>query len=433
MIQPDMGAAPDELMVPATPVAAAPPLFRRLLGDAVRVFCGQSAATAGTIVAGIIIVRIVGPAGKGSLAFAATIVTLLTTAFSGVTTAAVIAIARGHAKRTQAERTTLRAAVGAGAAAAPVRAARGAPTHRPPLFWAAAAATPALVSSAAVMLLQYRGQIGRAIGVQQIGSTGAALTGAAVVLLGGGIAGAFASWVAALVLSALAGRRRLGRGEPVDAPGGSAAVARIGVTTTILAVVAYLNLTIDIYIVAAIRTPVELGIYTLGIASGEMLWALGQSLVWPALGPIADLPREEAARLVVRLFRQIATIVGLAAIVAWFAGPLAIRLVYGERFAASGEILHVILPGIFAMAAELPLGSFVLLSLGGARPLLVLQITSTISCAVISLVGLPHYGLVAAAFATSLTYCMVLIVVAVLAIRGGVKLRALLSLADVHA
>jgi O-antigen/teichoic acid export membrane protein len=425
MMQPDMGAAPDELTVPTV---AARPLFRRLLADAVRVFFGQTAATAATIVAGVVIVRTVGPTGKGSLAFAATIVTLLTTAFSGVTTAAVIAIARGHAKRAQAENATLRAALIAGGAAALVLVPLGLLTHRDALVWAAAAAAPALVTGAAVMLLQYRREIGRAIGVQQIASTGAAFAGAAVVLLGGGIAGAFACWVAALAIAALLGRRRLGEGPVVDRAAGDAAFVRIGVTTTLLAVAAYLNLTIDVYIVAGTRTAVELGIYTLGIASGQMLWDLGRSLVWPALGPIADLPREEAVLLVTRLFRQIVAVVGIAAIAAWFVGPLAIRLVYGERFAGSAEILRTILPGIVAMAAELPLGSFVLLALGEARALLALQIASTLTCGAMCLVALPRFGLVAAAFTTSATYCAVFIVVLVLALRGGVSMRALVSL-----
>jgi O-antigen/teichoic acid export membrane protein len=425
MMQPDMGAAPDELTVP--PVAGRP-LFRRLLADAVRVFFGQTAATAATIVAGVVIVRTVGPTGKGSLAFAATIVTLLTTAFSGVTTGAVIAIARGHAKRSQAENATLRAALIAGGAAALVLVPLGLLTHRPALMWAAAAAAPALVTGAAVMLLQYRRRIGRAIGVQQIASTGAAFAGAAVVLLGGGVAGAFACWVAALAVAALVGRHRLGEGPVIERAGGDAAVMRIGVTTTLLAVVAYLNLTIDVYIVAGTRTAVDLGIYTLGIASGQMLWDLGRSLVWPALGPIADLPREDAVLLVTRLFRQIVAVVGVAAIAAWFVGPLAIRLVYGERFAGSAEILRTILPGIVAMAAELPLGSFVLLALGEARALLALQIASMLTCGAMCLIALPRFGLVAAAFTTSATYCAVFTVVLVLALRGGVSIRALVSL-----
>jgi O-antigen/teichoic acid export membrane protein len=420
-----MRAPSDELAVRSAPLAAERSLFRRLMADSVRVFCGQTATVVTAMLAGIIIVRTVGPAGKGSLAYAATIVALLTTAFGGVATASVLAIARGHVERTQAERATLRTALFAGVGAAGVLLVLSVFTpHRIALLAAAAAATPALIAAGAVMLLRYRGQIGRAILVQQIGSTGSALAGVVVVLAGGGVSGAFACWILALAISALVGRRRLGAAG-TSTPGGNAPMARMSVVTTVLAVVAYLNLTIDVYVVAGTRTPVELGLYTLGIASGEMLWELGKSLIWPALGPIADLPREQAAQLVTRLFRQITAIVGLAAIAAWFAGPLAIRLVYGERFAPSGEILRMILPGIVAMAAELPLGTFVLLALSGARSLLALQIASTVACAAICLVGLPHYGLIAAAFATSLTYCMVFAAVLVLAMRGGVTLRAL--------
>jgi O-antigen/teichoic acid export membrane protein len=424
-----MRAASDEFAVPSAAADAARPLFRRLLADAIRVFCSQTATVLAATLAGIVIVRAVGPAGKGSLAYAATIVTLLTTAFSGVTTAAVLAISRGAIDRKRAERSALRTALVAGAGAAIVLVAIAAATHnRIALLGAAAACIPALVASAAVMLLQYRGEIGRAVLVQQIGGSGSALLGAGVVLAGGGITGALAAWVLALSASALVARRGLGGVSAMPRASGAGTMAKIGVTTTLLAVAAYLNLTVDVYIVAGMRTPAELGFYTLGIGAGEMLWELGRSLVWPALGPIADLPREGAALLVARLFRQALAAVGGAAVLAWFFGPLAIRLVYGERFAPAGEILRVILPGIVAMAVELPLGSFVLLALGRARALLGLQIASTLACALICIAGLPRFGLVAAAFATSLTYCLFFFSVAVLAVRGGVTIPALLGL-----
>lgn len=423
-----MGVA-DEFAVHSAPVNAARPLFRRLLADAVRVFCSQTATVIAATIAGVVIVRTVGPAGKGSLAYAATIVTLLTTAFSGVTTAAVLAISRGAVDRKDAERSTLRTAIALGGAAATVLLVLALLTHNgTALFGAAAACVPALVASSAVMMLQYRGAIGRAVLVQQIGGSGSALLGAAVVLAGGGLAGAFVSWVVALSASALVARRGLGGAPAATASAASGVIARVGVTTTLLAVAAYLSLTIDVYVVARMRTAVELGLYTLAIGAAQMLWELGRSLVWPALGPIADLPRGQAAILVARLFRQAAAAVGGAAILAWFLGPWAIRLVYGERFAPSGEILRVVLPGIVAMAAELPLGSFVLLALGRARMLLGLQVASILINAAICIAGLPRFGLVAAAFATSLTYCLFFFSVVVLAIRGGVTLPVLFGL-----
>lgn len=423
-----MGVA-DEFAVHSAPVNAARPLFRRLLADAVRVFCSQTATVIAATIAGVVIVRTVGPAGKGSLAYAATIVTLLTTAFSGVTTAAVLAISRGAVDRKDAERSTLRTAIALGGAAATVLLVLALLTHNgTALFGAAAACVPALVASSAVMMLQYRGAIGRAVLVQQIGGSGSALLGAAVVLAGGGLAGAFVSWVVALSASALVARRGLGGAPAATASAASGVIARVGVTTTLLAVAAYLSLTIDVYVVARMRTAVELGLYTLAIGAAQMLWELGRSLVWPALGPIADLPHGQAAILVARLFRQAAAAVGGAAILAWFLGPWAIRLVYGERFAPSGEILRVVLPGIVAMAAELPLGSFVLLALGRARMLLGLQVASILINAAICIAGLPRFGLVAAAFATSLTYCLFFFSVVVLAIRGGVTLPVLFGL-----
>jgi O-antigen/teichoic acid export membrane protein len=183
-------------------------------------------------------------------------------------------------------------------------------------------------------------------------------------------------------------------------------VGAIGVGATLLAVVGYLNLTVDVYLVAALRPAAELGIYTLAIAIGEMLWNISSAMLWPALGPIAHLDRDEAARLAARICRHTVALVG-------------------EPFAPTGDLLRILLPGIVAMSGKTALGSFVLLALGRTRALLAVHVASTVACAFICVVGLPRYGLAAAALGTSVTYCLVFAAVAWLAVRGGLPLRLL--------
>jgi O-antigen/teichoic acid export membrane protein len=274
-------------------------------------------------------------------------------------------------------------------------------------------------------MLQYRGNVRRAIVMQQITSTGLALVTVVVVLAGGGLVGAFACWVAALTISAVIGRGGLHATSSTPAQSAGAAFGRVGAATTALAVVGYLNLTVDVYVVAALRTTAELGIYALAIAAAETLWHASRALLWPALGPIAGLDRAEAMALAARVCRHAMALVGAIALVAWFAAPVAIRLVYGEAFAPAGDLVRLVLPGVVAMAGEAALGSYILLALGRPRPLLVVHLVSTLACAAICVAGLPRFGLAAAAFGTSLTYCAAFVAVAVLAVRSGLPVRML--------
>jgi O-antigen/teichoic acid export membrane protein len=411
-------AAPQQL-------AAEAPRPGRLAADSLRILSGRTIGTVATALAAIFIVRALGPTGKGGLSYATMVLTLATTAFSGVTTAAMISVARRGVDRSAAERAAFRIAIIAGAALGAILLALGLLVHSQ---WALAggslALIPALFASAIATMLQYRGDVKRALVMQQVSTTGLAVATAVVVLAGGGIVGAFACLAGTLTLSAAIGRRGLHATSP---PSRVAAgiVGAVGVGTTLLAVVGYLNLTVDVYLVAALRPAAELGIYTLAIAIGEMLWNVSSAMLWPALGPIAHLDREEAARLAARICRYSVALVGAAAVVAWFVGPFVIRFAFGEPFAPTGGLLRILLPGIVAMSGKTALGSFVLLALGRTRALLAVHIASTVACAIICVVGLPRYGLAAAAFATSVTYCAVFPAVAWLAVRGGLPLRLL--------
>ncbi len=396
---------------------------RRLLADALRIFTGQAAGTIAAVLAGIVVVRALGPTGKGALAYATTAVTLATTAFGGITTAAMLAVARRGTDRSWAERHAFRLSAYAASATAVGLIGIGTFVHAQwALIGAGVALVPATYAAATEMMLQYRGDVRRAIVMRQISTTALAVATAVVVVAGGGVAGAFACWAGALVVSALVGMRGL---TPTAGRAGEAGIAGIGVTTTALAIVAYLNLTVDVYIVAGMRAAAELGIYTVGIAAGEMLWHLSGSLLWPALGNLADLDRAEAARLAAHLCRQTLAVVGAAAVVAWFAAPEAIRFVYGEAFAPSAEVLRIVLPGVVAMAGESIVGSYVMLALGRPRTLLAIQGTSTLLCAAACVVGLPRFGLPAAALGTSVTYVGAFVAATAIAARNGFSLQAL--------
>jgi O-antigen/teichoic acid export membrane protein len=194
----------------------------------------------------------------------------------------------------------------------------------------------------------------------------------------------------------------------------------------------YLNLRIDLFIVGALRGPVELGWYALAVSAAELLWQWSKALNWSAFGGLAGEEQGKALDLLAKLTRSILIVQSALALAAYWAAPRLITAVYGEAFAASVPVLRMLLPGIIAYSLEAAFGYFIMVRL--KRPLvnLVLQASSTVACALLTALLLPRYGLVGAAFATSLTYFTVtlLSILIVVKVTGLHPLRLIVP--DLH-
>jgi O-antigen/teichoic acid export membrane protein len=197
----------------------------------------------------------------------------------------------------------------------------------------------------------------------------------------------------------------------------------------------FLNMRISIFIVSIVLSQSQLGLYTLAIGTGEMLWQVSRAFAWSALGRIGSDTLEDAADLVARITRNTLAIVGSLGIVAYAIGPIAIVLVYGHKFEAAGVALRWALPGLVAYAAEVALTKFIILQLRRPITIIGVQLGAAALCATITIVGAPQYGILAAAAATSITYLVVTAVLLTIFLRGtSVSARQLLLLqpADVQ-
>jgi O-antigen/teichoic acid export membrane protein len=189
----------------------------------------------------------------------------------------------------------------------------------------------------------------------------------------------------------------------------------------------FVNLRIDVFLVSAVLGPRALGIYTLAVVTGEMLWSVSRPVVWSAMDRIAGAPLPEALALVARLTRNMLALQTLLATVVALVGPPLIIIVYGPRFALSGLVLQLLLPGMVAFAAEAAMGYFIVIRLERPLFLMATQGVAALVCAGISLAMFPAYGIVGAAAATSVTYCLVVIAQIVLLCRStGLAPAALL-------
>lgn len=170
------------------------------------------------------------------------------------------------------------------------------------------------------------------------------------------------------------------------------------------AIVSYLNFNIDVYIVLALLGTGALGVYTVAVGFGQLLWQLTQPLAFSAFGTVVSSEREQAAQLTAKCVRHALLWMLPFALVIVVAGPQIVRLLYGERFEYAGTVARYLLPGMLSYSAMPFFANYFSQQLG--RPLLMVYTngTSTIICALASLLLIPRLGIAGGAIATSVSY-----------------------------
>lgn len=177
-----------------------------------------------------------------------------------------------------------------------------------------------------------------------------------------------------------------------------------GMRTSAATLAGYVNLRIDVFLISALLGPRLLGIYTLAVSVGELLWSVSLPVVYAALERIAGDPFGDAAALAARLMRNVIALQVFFGVIAFIVGPRLLVLLYGPAFSEAGTVLRILLPGLVVYAVEAFLGYFILVQLQRPMLLFAIQTTSAVLCAGITLATLSRFGIIGAAAATSLTY-----------------------------
>lgn len=152
------------------------------------------------------------------------------------------------------------------------------------------------------------------------------------------------------------------------------------------------------------RDAAEVGIYSVAVYVGEMLWLLPQALtpllVHSSAADSADPDRDRTALRAVRIGLLVTLAIGIPLYI--LAGPL-LSLLAGGQYAASGASLRALLPGIVAFApAAVLAGDFI----GRGKPHWNTQasIVTLIINVMAALYLIPRHGAVGAGWASSIAY-----------------------------
>ena len=379
-------------------------------GQAALVFIGNSSGYVVAIVTGIVVARTLGPAGKGIAAYAMLVMSVFTTFGSGVQAGIMHACGRNDRPQIVAYGTALRLLGLVMLPAAAILASVAAFDPRHASFAYVACAVPfAVYAQIANAIFMLHGDIRSTVIQGAIPPFGVALfTIPALTVFHGGLTAVLGIWSLMFAASACFALVRLGHYLPpftlAGSPGALRDQAWYGLKSGATSLAGFLNLRIDVFVVGAMLDARTLGVYSLAVATGELMWQVSRPLAFSAMGRIATAEPARAAELTSAVTRSILALEAAAGALLFVIGPAAIALVYGRQYAESGTIVRCLIPGLIVYAAQMPLAFF--LSVKDGKPLATLsvQVISVVACAAISALTIPHLNVIGAALATTATY-----------------------------
>jgi O-antigen/teichoic acid export membrane protein len=366
------------------------------------------------VLVGVLVARMFGPAGKGLLNYAGIAIVVATTLAEGISGSIVYLLGQAGRDTGAVRRSTWLVIALPSLAGVLLYLALAAifPSQRA-LLYAGIAFPFALGASALTgfLLAQHRiREINIANFIAQAG--GAVVAGIAVLAFHLPLTGFMLIWALAYAASALFVVLRLGKtplhalGASVDARELRAAQARFALRAGSAALAGFLALRIDVVIVSAAFDAAMLGVYTLALAAGELMWQLGRSISLASFGRLASADRARAAELTTRTTRMLVAFQAGVAIVLFVAGPFLIELVYGPEFKAAGGLLRLLTLGMFFYCIDAPLVYYINAFEG--RPGLVfgIDVAVLVGSAACSALLAMHFGIVGVIIAMTCGYAI---------------------------
>jgi O-antigen/teichoic acid export membrane protein len=174
----------------------------------------------------------------------------------------------------------------------------------------------------------------------------------------------------------------------------------------------WLHFRVDQVVISHVLGISSLGIYALSVRWAEMLWMIGYGVMNAGLFRIASSSRIESYALSVRLFFVVLGLTGMAGfLLALIAGSL-FALLYGPAFAGAVLPLILLIPGVVAWDASRVLSQFISFNLGRPRIPTAVAVLGAVLNVPLTLYVVPQWGFAGAALVSTLSYTVVLILIA---------------------
>jgi len=166
----------------------------------------------------------------------------------------------------------------------------------------------------------------------------------------------------------------------------------------------YLNNRVDLFIILFVLGIKAVGVYSVAIGIAEILWQLSGPVAIAAYGSIGTLNEADAAKLTAKCIRNTLPIALVVSIGTFLLAPPLVRLLFGEQFAEAGYVMRYFLPGVIAWSVMYHINTFITIQLGRPGTVLWIVAASATVCAASTLALVHKLGIASGAIGSSLGY-----------------------------
>jgi O-antigen/teichoic acid export membrane protein len=230
-------------------------------------------------------------------------------------------------------------------------------------------------------------------------------------------------WVATLVALALHARAA---GRPRRPPPGFVGgQLRAGALLSPYFGFLFLNLRLDVLLLAALSTPRAVGVYAVAVIFAELVWLVTDAINTGARERQWGTSRDDAIAMTAASARMSLLVALLALPLLAVAAPLTIHLVFGAAFAGATDALWALLPAAVAMAFWRALSAG-LVRFGRPREVNAIALGALAANLVLNLCLIGPLGIAGAALASLGSYGLGAALAAAVFARGRLRARDLL-------
>lgn len=165
----------------------------------------------------------------------------------------------------------------------------------------------------------------------------------------------------------------------------------------------FFNYRLDVFVVNYFLGPAQVGIYAVGVIVSEALWQIPQAAA-VALGPRTVRTIDKGAtEFTCLVLHQVLVVACISSAIMAICCPLAMRVVFGDHFSASVEVIWWLLPGVIALSLAKVTASD-LVARGKPEFSSVFSSIALLVTVVLDLTLIPRMGINGAALASSAAY-----------------------------
>jgi O-antigen/teichoic acid export membrane protein/glycosyltransferase involved in cell wall biosynthesis len=239
-----------------------------------------------------------------------------------------------------------------------------------------------------------------------------------LLVLGLGVAGVVLGQVSAETMVVVMAFRRLGgiAPRPLFRWDILRTLLGYGIQLYSFTILIYLNYRFDMFLVRSMLDLRQTGLYSTAVALAEMLWMVPNSMGVVLFPSVARSSGPERDHLTLAVCRNTLWIMLVLCGAVALGRNLIIHVFFGRQFLPAAPALLAILPGILAMSVQQVLGAH----LGGRGHPLPGTLAAGLGFAanvVLNFLWIPRYGIVGASLASSISYTLVAVMVAVAFLR----------------